>query len=200
VDWQFSSAVPIERVARLRAWRDFEHVVRSLLESPIEGFWWEPFRSPRLHGCNRASFTLKVEPTTYDAFFNSPKGYRAQYAMSPRAGEAANRRLLDALEPLLIHAATAQNSVPPSLVLKSLRCVDAKVWIDELEVEYQLSDANPAIAYDAWEFDSLDGQGLRAPVGTRLEVKGGWLDARGDERRDSLKASRSVQIFRTGYS
>ena len=200
MDWQFSSALPIERVTSLRAWRDFEHIVGSLLESPVEGFWWEPFRSPRLHGCNRASFTLKVEPTAYDAFFNSPKGYRAQYAISPSAGETANRRLLDALEPLLMRTAAAQNSVPSSLVLKSLRCVDAKVWIDELEVEDQLSDPKPAIAYDAWEFDSLDGQGLRAPVGTRLEVKGGWLDAHGDERRDSLKASRSVQISRTGYS
>jgi hypothetical protein len=143
---------------------------------------------------------LSVEPTAYDAFFNSPKGYRAQYAISPKTGETANRRLLDALEPALMRKAATQNSAPSSRVLKSLRCVDAKVWIDELEVEDQLSDPNPAIAYDAWQFDSPDGQGLRAPVGTRLEVKGGWLDAQGEERRDPLKASRSVQISRTGYS
>ena len=198
--WRFTAAVSMARATQLRSWASFEEIVSALLQASVQPFWWEPFRSPRLKGCSRASFPLKVVPAVYDAFFNSPKGYRAQYALSPSAGEAANRALLNALEPLLMCAAAEQNEVEPLLVRASLRAVDAKVWIIESEVDDQLSDPSPALAYEPWEFNSLDGQGLRAPVGTLLEVKGGWFDSYGNENRDPLKAGRSSQIHRTGFS
>lgn len=200
VDWQFTATIPPDRAVKLRDWVRFDDILASLLRAPVERFWWEPFRSPRLTGCNRASFTLKVSPADYDAFFNSPKGYRAQYASSPSVGEAANRTLLNVLEPALMASTLPQTDVEAELILASLRAVDAKIWIVEAEVDDQLSDPNPAIAYEPWHFESPNGQGLRAPVGTLLEVKGGWLDSHGNERRDPLKSSRSSHIFRTGFS
>lgn len=199
-DWQFTDTVLSARATRLRSWLSFDDIVSQLLTSSIEGFWWEPFLSAELKGCHRASFTMKVSSTTYDAFFNSPVGYRAQYASSPTNGEAANRKLIDALGPLLLRASEGQTQVEPSRLMASLRAFEAKIWIVETEVEDQLSDSRPAIAYPPWEFDCPDGQGLRAPVGTMLEVKGGWLDSDGNECRNSRKVHRSLQIFKAGFS
>ena len=199
-EWRFTDVVTPSRAAQLRSWGSFNEIVAAILQSAAERFWWEPFRSPRLIGCNRASVTLKITPRVYDGFFNSPQGYRAQYAMSPSVGEAANRALVDALEPLLMSAAQLQGNVAAELIRHSLRAVDAKVWIVEAEVEDQLSDPALALAYAPWEFNSPDGQGLRAPVGTSIEAKGGWLDAHGAEKRDPLKAGRSLQIHKMGFS
>lgn len=199
-DWQFTETVSSARAAELRSWGSFDEILKLLLSSFIERFWWEPFLGAQLKECNRASFTMKVSSRAYDAFFNSPVGYRGQYAVSPSVGEAANRRLLNALEPILLRAAERQTQVEPERILASLRAVDAKVWIVETEVEDQLSDSSPAIAYPPWEFDSIDGQGLRAPIGTLLEVKGGWLDSSATERRNPLKPSRRLTIFKTGFS
>jgi hypothetical protein len=140
-----------------------------------------------------------VSPDAYDAFFNSPLGYRAQYARSITEGEKANRQLLSALEPGLVDAAARLKVATHSSVLASLRASRAKLWILESEVEQQLSDA-PSIIFPAWEFESLAGQGLRAPVGTLLEVKGAWMDPLGKEVLDPTKAHRSEQVHKTGFS
>ena len=58
---------------------------------------------------------------------------------------------------------------------KSLDGEQAKVWIVESAVEEQLT-GSPPISFAEWEFNEPDGQGLRAPVGTQLEIKGAWID------------------------
>ncbi len=64
----------------------------------------------------------------------------------------------------------------------SLLASEAKLWICESEVESQLGEEQPAILYTLWAESSETGVGLLAPVGTSLEVKGGWLDRQGQER------------------
>ena len=89
---------------------------------------------------------------------------------------------------------TEVHAVEPAQILLSLRGVDAKVWIDETEVDDQLSGAS-SIKYEFWERNSVDGgQGLRAPVGTLIEFKRAWLDTDGIERRDPDKARRSLNL------
>jgi hypothetical protein len=171
-EWRLTAKVSADRAEELQSWISFDQIVGELLKGSVRRFWWEPFNAERLKGCNRASFTLQVAPSVYDAFFNSGKGYRAQYAISPSVGTAANRSLLNALEPMLVAVVAQQSQVPLSLVRRSLRGVDTKVWILEADVEEQLSDPVPSLAYAPWEFDSPNGQGLRAPVGTLLVVKG----------------------------
>jgi hypothetical protein len=199
--WEFTNAVSTARATTLNNWESFDGIIGALnLLSSVENFWWEPFLRPELKGCNRASFLIKVPRAIYDAFFNSPNGYRGQYACAPTTGETANRRLLTSLEPKLLSAALAQDQVKREGIVASLRGSDAKIWIDEAEVEDQLCDEPPGISYAPWEFNWPDGMGLRTPVGTLLEVKGGWLDPNGVERRDPIKAPRSLHIFERGYS
>jgi hypothetical protein len=196
-DFQYTSVVPPSRVSALFGWRSFDEIVSRLANSPVISYEWEPYRTSLLSGCSRASFVLKVDSPMYDAFFNSPCGIRAMYAVSPSTGEAADRLLIDALTPTLLSFSNSDVPLHP-WTAKSLGVREAKTWIVEPEVEDQLS-SEPAIIFAPWERESLAGEGLRAPVGTLLEVKGGWLDASGAEQRNPNKAHRSLTLHKTGY-
>lgn len=198
--WQFTKRVRPDRRRRLLSWTEYDRIVSALLQCTIILYLWESAYSANLPGCHRASFELKVDRDTYDAFFNSPVGYRAEYARSERQGEAANRRLIEALTHSLIAFAVSQGESHLSRVCRSLSASQAKVWIKETEVQNQLTQQFPAITYPAWDFNDPNGQGLRAPRGTRLEVKGGWLDAQFNEVLNPAKGHRSRFIYQTGDS
>jgi hypothetical protein len=199
--WQFSAHVASERAKFLLSYPSFDAVALLLeQQATVEGFVWERFSGQALQGCHRASFCLRVPEATYDAFFNSPAGYRGQYAVSPTAGEAANRKLLVQLEPHLLTYATSHSQVAQAVVRRSLRAAQAKLWILEPDVEAQLGSTAPAIVHEQWNQASASGVGLLAPVAARLEVKGGWLAPNGDERINPAKADRSEEIHRTGFT
>lgn len=196
-----STALPRERVERLVRYSNFGAVVDLIKNSAlIVQFAWEPFEAERLRGCHRASYLLQVSPDAYDAFFNSPVGYRGQFARNVHVGEAANRELLNELADNLLDFESNQRPPSTQLLKLSLKATDAKVWIFEKEVENHLGDDTPEIFYEPWQRATSDGVGLRAPVGRHLEVKGGWLDTQGREHRDPYKASRSEDIRRLGFS
>lgn len=198
--WQFTNAVDASRAKRLFDLSEYSEIVALVEKARVVDFAWESFTNVALAGCGRASFLLKVAPETYDAFFNSPVGYRAQFAQSSAEGEAANRKLLNTLEPMLLMFSATRQLVPQGEVAASIRASEAKVWILESEVESQMGNEQPAIQYTPWIEASKTGVGLLAPVGTLLEVKGGWLDRAGKERRNPAKATRSRDIHEVGYS
>ena len=161
---RFTAEVDEARAARLHSWSDFRPIVLALkVVVSVDTFWWEAYRDANLKGCNRASFTLKVPSPLYDAFFNSPNGYRGQYA---RASGLEKLRIACLWTSWRI---SARWTIRPSLdatpdrIRMSLKGTDAKVWIVEDEVEDQLAADHPAIWYAPWERNTLDGQGLRAP-------------------------------------
>ena len=197
--WGFHPVVPRDRVERLCAVRSYDQVMDLVLEGKLAAYAWEAFREARLRGCHRASFKLCVSSEAYDSFFNSPVGYRAQYALSPAEGKLANRRLLQLLHARLLEYADSFGGIKRDIAM-SLLAEDAKVWILEAEVHEQLGIDQPAIAYSPWELESEDGAGLLAPCGATLEINGGWLDADGLEIRDPCKAHRAEDIHRVGFS
>jgi hypothetical protein len=200
VCWRFTSAVAPERAARLLSWRSFDEIVEGLATCHIAPLYWEPATKLDLNGCYRASFVQTVSPDLYDAFFNAPVGYRGQFAKSETQGEAANRQIIETLLSRLLEVAARHPTATRQFVTTSLHGKQAKIWIDETEVDDQLTDPIPSIDYPDWEFNDRDGQGLRAPRGTKLEVKGGWVGPRGEEVINAAKNSRSGNINRTGYS
>jgi len=199
-NWQYADTVDTVRARRLLSLSEFSEVVELVAKAQVVEFTWERFTGTALTGCSRASFLLKVSPTTYDAFFNSPAGYRGQYALSTCKGEAANRCLLACLEPELLGFAAKRNDTPQSSILVSLRGAEAKLWIYESEVESQLREEQPSILYSPWHKASETGVGLLAPLGIFLEVKGCWLDQHGREQHNPFKANRSNEIHELGYS
>ena len=197
--WSFTVQVPIDRARRLLALKTFDHIVDLVRNSVVTGFAAEPFRDLRLKGCERAVFQLTTQEDVYDLFFNSPVGYRGQYADSERAGEVANRVVIDVLQPSLLSIA-ARSSRPCKWVAESLIGTQAKIWIDEDEVAAQLGRGTPDIRFDTWQEHSDSGVGLLAPLGTKLEIKGAWVDEGGKERVDPQKLGRASEIHLTGFS
>jgi len=199
IQWAFTSIVGEGRSSQLLAWRSFNQIVEQFASCSIGPLHWEKASAPHLDGCHRSSHELSVDPDLFDAFFNAPVGYRGQFAESETNGAAANRCLIDSLF-LRLLAADAHSPVDPELVKASLRGKQAKVWIVESAVEDQLTAPEKSIVFPEWEFNEPDGQGLRAPRGTLLEVKGGWLEQSGREVINPAKCQRSRNIYRTGDS
>ena len=197
--WHFSSSVSTSRLAAMATFANYQAVIASLQRCEVQDFTWESPRDTALSGCERASFRLRVTPTVYDAFFNSPVGYRAQFALGANAGYRGNVKTLDALEPALLKFVQVRGQTNDRVVW-SLRGPDAKIWIDESEVQEQMGHSEPQILYEPWQSQSEDGAGLLAPLGELLEVKGAWVDATGHFRPNPKKAGRAEDIHRVGYS
>ncbi|KAA0997884.1 hypothetical protein FVF58_47090 [Paraburkholderia panacisoli] len=196
----FAETIKADRRERLLSYGSFDEIERMIAASEATAVTWEPFSGELLKGCHRASFLLRVSIEAYDAFFNSLVGYRAQFAISIGMGEQANRRLLATLEPRLIVFGLARSGTLENQLVASLRGEEAKLWIDESEVETQLGEDCAAILYPRWLRNTENGVGLLAPYGEKLVVCGGWLDAQGNAHKNPLKAHRSEEIHNTGYS
>jgi hypothetical protein len=212
--WSFSNLVSEERKSQLLRLSSFDQVVESVISTnKIRAYQTEPFKNERLKGCDRASFLLSVDPIAYDAFFNSPSGYRAQFCHGPGSGEAANRQIINRLRTSLMEFARdkVDSKFDLDCVAASLDGKQAKIWILEdgrtqpglalkVEIEYD-AWVERANSFDQCQSDDLAGswRGVLAPIGSELEVKGGWLK-NGKEVIDPVKEVRSEQIRLNGYA
>jgi hypothetical protein len=152
-----------------------------------------------LNGCSRAVFVLQVDEAIFDAFFNSPAGYRGQYARSPQQGELANRLLISRLKGMLLSRSLGLGDFP--LISRSIEAKGGKAWIEEEAIGHQLYAPPTDIVYGPWQRAAYgDHTGLIAPVGTLIEIKGGWVDGNGIERIDPDKSRRSLEIHQTGWT
>lgn len=212
--WSFSKSVPEERRQRLTAIQSFDEVIARLIQGSVVNFAVEPRQNPPCVGCSRAIFKLEVRTDDYDAFFNSPVGYRAQYCIDSSHGISENRRLVDALIPSCLDFAHGREPThfPAKLVSASLRGVDAKIWIneedlpdvDEIHVDYPPWVAKVRAASSGTLADQAARAsafaGVLAPVGTNLELKGAWVESGGNECRDPAKANRGAEIRDYGFT
>jgi len=198
--WGFFDSVTESRRIDLERYDSFDPILAGLtLMAQVTGNVWEAGYRKDLHGCRRAGFRLTLPSFLVDAFFNSPNGYRAQYAISPRNGELKNRQVIALLQSRLL---AYSSNADLSMVQMSLNGVQAKVWIDEEEegVQRHLHDVVPEISFARWLNNSESGVGTRAPIGTRLVVYGGWVDNQGRERLDLTKICRSDEIHQHGFT
>lgn len=206
--WKFTKLVDPVRRRRLLAVENFEEVIEGILRGTIV-----PLKQSPRGEYKRAVFRIFVDESAYDAFFNSPCGYRGQYCISVQNGESQNRRLIDILMPHCLRSCKDSEARVAANIRASLEGRDAKVWIDEDEDSVLDVTGGPHINYPPWiakanaayEGTSAD-QAARArafpfaPVGRRLELKGAWLGPDGCEWRDPSKANRAQEIHDYGYS
>ncbi len=212
--WDFAEAVPKARRDRLVAVPSFENVIDGVARGTVDDFDIEPRQNPPCLGTFRAFFSIGVHENDYDAFFNSPVGYRAQYCIDSAHGNSANRRLIDALFPACLSYARGRepDHFPSDLVAASLQGADAKIWIkeedlpevDEIHIDYApwvakaRAAASGTIADQASRASAVSG--VLAPVGTYLELKGAWVNLKGEECRDPKKAGRAAEIQVYGFT
>ncbi len=195
VNW-FSSDFPADRADKLASW-SLDAIVEQFLNCEIGWFCWEPAKyEPRLmeRDCHRASFPLIVDPDIYDAFFNAPAGYRGQFAKSEKHGDDAQRQLIEALFPRLLEVAAQYPTAPPEDVTTSLRGKQAKIWYDENEAG--LVYGPESIDFHPWDNPHNK---VRAPRGTTLEIKGGWVSSTGEEVINPSKCDRSRNLTKFGH-
>jgi hypothetical protein len=212
--WDFTAALSQGRREMLLSVCSFDQIVDWIVAGTVDSFTAEErIRSP-CHGCRRAFFTIRVSESHYDAFFNSPVGYRAQYCMSVAHGEKQNRRLIEAVTPMCLRFATGtpEPGFPTEMIEASLRCTDAKAWIperdrpnaNEVHIDYSPWLAKLRAATEGGASDQAARSnaevGVLAPIGSHLEIKGGWLVAGGSEWRDPCKARRAEEIRDYGYT
>jgi hypothetical protein len=207
--WGFSDSVSEERRTKLSQLSSFDDVVEYVASCKIKYYTEELAEAVELKGCSRASFLLQVKASTYDAFFNSAVGYRAQYCSS--VGDAANRRLIEKLRDNLLEFASKRvaNGFDIGLVKASLEGDQAKIWVLEDVGTQARASLNIEILYKPWvdvamtletETDRLSWRGVLAPTGRHLEVKGGWFDKNGRQFIDDSKRDRPEKIHRYGYA
>lgn len=229
--WTFSAeAVSPNRLRYLTQPITFDEIIRRIFnEMQITRYIIDPAKHNKnlvALGCRRPVFKIKVSSQTYDIFFNSPWGYRAQFYQDADDGRAKNKLLIEAiLEKLLTYAEKSSTlddlgkQLSPKQLLKSLLHHSAKIWIDEycFDCRFQLLEEilNPRwleIARtvhqemersrkeetNAYEKRAI--WGVRAPVGATLEVKGAWLDLGDNETESDDKKRRHLDIHDFGFS
>lgn len=204
--WKYSTTFDGVRLARLTALKDFGEVVAHM-QSSIRDIQLRPSkgREVELQACVQPIFTVSVDGDTFDAFFNSPVGYRASYLKDANQGLLANLVIVESLLERLL--SVAQQQCIPELcaidVRASLLATSCKVWIHEDDFPFQALTRDLAI--EPWLHEAAVGErkatwGLCAPTGTRLEVKGALLDPSGHEIVPRQKILRRYEIQRFGFS
>lgn len=210
--WRFAANVPRERQDRLNAVTSFDEVVSRLKAGTIEKFEEEERRNPPCLGCTRAVFRIRVRECDYDAFLNSPVGYRAQFCIDIEYGRQQNRKLIDALTPLCASYISITDPQIVDFVSKSLGGTDAKVWVNDddwqetndIQIDYQPWVAKRRATKTGTTADqAIRGKaelGVLAPTGTHIELKGAWITKDQQEWRDPSKAYRAEDIRHYGYA
>jgi hypothetical protein len=156
-----------------------------------------------LTDCWQPVFILYVDASSFDAFYNGPYGYRAQYAIDPDVGLAANGQVIRTLTDALLAQAALTEDLVALPVRRSLEAASAKIW--PLEDDLRFDRFRRDLAVPRWveaaeRGSELAQMGLVAPEATVLEVKGALLDSFANEVVPASKVRRRHQIHEMGFT
>ena len=210
--WKLSYQIPAVRRDYLLDQIRFEAIVESIASGTI--FAKKPCKgkSDEVRDCLRPAWTISVSEKTCDQFFNSVSGYRANYLRSIEAGDAANRVLIGALKDRLLSAYQA-SGFDADFAALSLECNSAKAWISESFISFDHNwideilvppwiDAANTYLRNKGKYPDLEKAiwGIRATLGTKIDIKGAFLNRSRIEKIPSDKIDRSAQIHNYGFS
>ena len=204
--WAFESTFSPTRRAKLEAVATFEDIIRGLLASSmVTDAWVCEGEELGPKDCYRPSVRLEVPSDLFDAFFNSPRGYRALFLVDPDDGQAANGKLLHALEPKLSAAVLercGESKLSHASIRNAFLAGSAKIWPDEESLDFR--EATNDIAVPHWHacdwLNAPAGAGLWAPEGTKLKVFGAFIDPWGKEVVSRKKIRRRFDIHECGFT
>ena len=160
-------------------------------------------------GYFRVSVTIPLTRTLFDQLMNGATGYRAHYSISVEAGENFNRRLVEAIAPIIVDSEQLyQDRFDRFLCNTSLLGTFSKFWYPKeltdpsaqselLKFEEELRISR-WIAY--WSAMAKPRKGLLAPLPESVAVllNGTFVDKAGEAYEQ--KPNRSRQIFDTGWT
>jgi hypothetical protein len=209
--WKYSDAIAKQRQDRLFSFESFT-VIADRIEQEMSILCYH------VQGCDddskyaRAVFCGRVCDELFDAFFNSPKGYRGSYFESPFHGLECNRYLMKKLFPRLSDWA-AQNSPGYNAQFSqdSLLAVSGKAWLAEIPMELcefckgewsHPTNDQAEIINGRWDKSHhADAKyGRKAPQHSKIRLFGAFLSVRVDEFVPARKRDRHLQIYHVGWS
>jgi hypothetical protein len=206
--WKLGPRIDAQRRARLLD-TSFEEVVEKIVqEATVDSC--RLMAIDKYAGAQRALVRLCVSSRLVDIFHSGAGGYRAQFYLSVENGENANRFCIERLVPLIITSCTRQRNCRVDGIERSLRDLDAKIWICEGAWLKENKDVVRNLSVEFWEKNA-------ALVGLRhrfeatwakltpedeisLEVKGGCIDQDCQPLGIILKSKRSEEIHLHGYT
>lgn len=203
-DWGHHSPAitPDELIERLK--EETEQAVRDYLvlpEGPEPCNDWEGYR--------RVSVKVPLTRTLFDQLMNGASGYRAHYSIGIECGEAFNRRLIDAVAPIIVCSEHLYSDrFDRVLCQASLLGPFSKFWfpneLTDISTQSHLQKFREElrvpqwIAY--WHERPKPWKGLLAPVPDSQAVllNGTFVDDAGRPRE--TKSGRSKEIFDRGWT
>jgi hypothetical protein len=141
---------------------------------------------------------IPVGEVFFDELFNGRSGYRAQYYLSPEEGEAFNRQLIEALEPMVANADLAPLGVSQDRIRRSLLGRHSKIWAFDEQVAFDA--ATPGTLMPARWRSNGAGRGTRLPRASHLDFKGTFLQPNGAYWVDPIKLTRANDLHERGYT
>ena len=160
-------------------------------------------------GYFRVSVTIPVTRTLFDQLMNGATGYRAHYSVSVKAGEDFNRRLVEAISPIIVGSEQLyRDKFDRLLCTRSLLGPFSKFWYAKeltdpsaqstlLKFEEELRISRWV---EYWSAMAKPRKGLLAPVPESMSVllNGSFVDTAGEAYEQ--KPDRSREIFDTGWT
>src|SRR4051812_25545597 len=109
--WRYSAGVTTEHRARLGKFNSYSAIVDAISSSANRGGVYlndDELGNDAMLGHRRPVFGVDLVASLGDPFFSGPYGYRRSYAESIKAGQDANRLVIDALLPILLRQKRAK--------------------------------------------------------------------------------------------
>ena len=133
--WKYSDTIEKERQDRLFSIESFS-IVAECIEQEMSILCYHLQQCHDNSKYFRPVYCVRVEGKLFDAFFNSPKGYRGSYFESPSYGLQCNGDLMKRLLPRLSEWA-AQNSpgYDTQFSQDALLANSAKAWLAETSMK-----------------------------------------------------------------
>lgn len=209
--WQFNPSIGEKRMEALLQAPSLIDIV-DMLERHLNIACCHLSRCDDMQGFSRTVFTLRTPRTTFDLLFNSERGYRGAYFLSPSVGLNANQTTIGRVTPLLLDwVARYAPTIDQTFAAKSLSLPSAKVWLAEAETHLcdqcigewcNPTDDMPEILNDRWEIDDSPNarRGRKAPYLSKLRVYGAFLNERQEELVSPHKICRAQDISKYGWT
>lgn len=204
-DWDLSNLPDTDRRMRLLEEVSSDSLVSRLIAATdqalaadrVEFQWQRAEDKEAPSDTHRIVSQIPLPEQLFDRLFNGRCGYRAQYYLSPEEGEAFNRRVIDALEQVLVAPASTKLEISPGRIQRSFKGNYSKIWaFDETRV---FDAAAPGMLMPP-KWKSYAGRGTRLPLATYLDVKGTFIQPDGTDWLDPIKLTRASDLNERGYS
>ncbi len=160
----------------------------------------------RVQACERPGFfrleaAFRVSAALFDWLFNGRTGYRAAYWLSTQHGMLFNAAAVCALEPAIRLA--WENGLLAELEWERFRASalgqDSKLWVTNDSLHFR-SECRGMLLPARWAETDGVGTCLPMPVHPGVDIKGTFLDAKGERWLSELKADRHERLHQRGFT